>query len=701
MITVLVTLIQNTALLLAMMVVFDLVTSRKTVYGQWGRQAVAGLIVGGLCIGLMIASFQLESGIIFDTRSVLLSLSGLFLGPLPTILAMVIASAYRLLMGGIAALPGTGVILATGTIGILWRHYRRGRLENISFRELYLFGVVVHIIMLSILMTLPREAAQRVIEGIGLPVMVVYPIATIALGWLLANRLQRENASHAIRESEKKYRLLFESNPLPMWVYDMETLAFLSVNDAAVVKYGYSREEFLRMTIKDIRPAEDVLKLLENVQLSTSGLYESGVWRHCKKDGSLIFVEITSYVIGFEGRKAELILSNDITERIKAEEKLRESEERLRLATEQSNVAVWEYDLNTYSLSRSPNHDRLYGIGWQQKWDNDTFLNAIHPDDREYSNNLIRNVVCANGPDNYSYDFRVIFPDHTIRWLLVNGRVIERNETGQGIKVRGTLMDITERKQFQEKLETLNAQLEQKVRQRTALLEEANKELEAFSYSVSHDLRAPLRHINGYVDMLNRKYYDKLDEKARHYLDTISGAATKMGTLIDDLLQFSRTGRKEISFTELDLNILVKEVLKELEPVINARKIKWDIQELPKVSGDYTLMKLVWTNLIDNAIKYTRNQPVAKISVGYKTEMENFVFCICDNGVGFDMKYANKLFGVFQRLHSQSEFEGTGIGLANVQRIIHKHSGRVWAEAEKDRGASFYFSLPKIWEERV
>lgn len=701
MITVLVTLIQNTALLLAMMVVFDLVTSRKTVYGQWGRQAVAGLIVGGLCIGLMIASFQLESGIIFDTRSVLLSLSGLFLGPLPTILAMVIASAYRLLMGGIAALPGTGVILATGTIGILWRHYRRGRLENISFRELYLFGVVVHIIMLSILMTLPREAAQRVIEGIGLPVMVVYPIATIALGWLLANRLQRENASHAIRESEKKYRLLFESNPLPMWVYDMETLAFLSVNDAAVVKYGYSREEFLRMTIKDIRPAEDVLKLLENVQLSTSGLYESGVWRHCKKDGSLIFVEITSYVIGFEGRKAELILSNDITERIKAEEKLRESEERLRLATEQSNVAVWEYDLNTYSLSRSPNHDRLYGIGWQQKWDNDTFLNAIHPDDREYSNNLIRNVVCANGPDNYSYDFRVIFPDHTIRWLLVNGRVIERNETGQGIKVRGTLMDITERKQFQEKLETLNAQLEQKVRQRTALLEEANKELEAFSYSVSHDLRAPLRHINGYVDMLNRKYYDKLDEKARHYLDTISGAATKMGTLIDDLLQFSRTGRKEISFTELDLNILVQEVLKELEPVINARKIKWDIQELPKVSGDYTLMKLVWTNLIDNAIKYTRNQPVAKISVGYKTEMENFVFCISDNGVGFDMKYANKLFGVFQRLHSQSEFEGTGIGLANVQRIIHKHSGRVWAEAEKDRGASFYFSLPKIWEERV
>lgn len=572
MITVLVTLIQNTALLLAMMVVFDLVTSRKTVYGQWGRQAVAGLIVGGLCIGLMIASFQLESGIIFDTRSVLLSLSGLFLGPLPTILAMVIASAYRLLMGGIAALPGTGVILATGTIGILWRHYRRGRLENITFRELYLFGVAVHIIMLAILMTLPREAAHRVIDGIGLPVMVIYPIATIALGWLLANRVQRENATITLMASEERYR-----------------------------------------TIINVAPVG--IAILQN--------------------GKIVFVNPGVLEI-FGARTAEQLVGRPVS-------------------------------------------------------------TIVHPDNLEES--MKRKQQLLNGKKvSYPLEDKYVRLDGAVIDVEVMATLIDfRNEPA----VQIIITDITERKRLRQQLIELNAQLELKVKQRTTLLEEANKELEAFSYSVSHDLRAPLRHINGYVDMLNRKYYDKLDEKARHYLDTISGAATKMGTLIDDLLQFSRTGRKEISFTELDLNILVKEVLKELEPVINARKIKWDIQELPKVSGDYTLMKLVWTNLIDNAIKYTRNQPVAKISVGYKTEMENFVFCISDNGVGFDMKYANKLFGVFQRLHSQSEFEGTGIGLANVQRIIHKHSGRVWAEAEKDRGASFYFSLPKIWEERV
>jgi light-regulated signal transduction histidine kinase (bacteriophytochrome) len=243
-------------------------------------------------------------------------------------------------------------------------------------------------------------------------------------------------------------------------------------------------------------------------------------------------------------------------------------------------------------------------------------------------------------------------------------------------------------------LKHLNANLEAKVKERTALLEAANKELEAFSYSVSHDLRAPLRHINGYVEMLNKEYRGQMDEKAGHYLDIVSGASRQMGTLIDDLLKFSRTGRKELSTSEVDLNAVVQEVLHEMNPVLKERKIVWNIQELPKVFGDDTLLKLVWANLLDNAIKYTRKKEEAEISVGYRTEAKEFVFYVRDNGTGFDMKYAKKLFGVFQRLHSQAEFEGSGIGLANVQRIIHKHSGQVWAEAEPGKGATFYFSLP-------
>lgn len=227
------------------------------------------------------------------------------------------------------------------------------------------------------------------------------------------------------------------------------------------------------------------------------------------------------------------------------------------------------------------------------------------------------------------------------------------------------------------------------------MLEASNKELEAFSYSVSHDLRAPLRHINGYVDLLNQKYNSHLPEKALHYLDTISDASKRMGTLIDELLQYSRTGRMELKKTEVDQNTLLEEVISELLIEVGERKINWKIEKLPKVYGDAALLKLVWTNLLGNAIKYTRNETLVNIFIEVKEQGESFVFSVKDNGVGFDMKYSQKLFGIFQRLHPQSQFEGTGIGLANVKRIVKKHSGKVWAEAEPGKGATFYFTLPK------
>jgi PAS domain S-box-containing protein len=243
-------------------------------------------------------------------------------------------------------------------------------------------------------------------------------------------------------------------------------------------------------------------------------------------------------------------------------------------------------------------------------------------------------------------------------------------------------------------------ELEDRVRDRTLLLESANKELEAFSYSVSHDLRAPLRHINGYVDLLNERFRENLPEKALHYLSIITDAAKEMGTLIDDLLQFSRSSRQEVHKEKLDMNALVKDVLEKTESDLRERDIIWSIQELPEVYGDYSLLKQVWVNLMDNAVKYTRLKQPAEIAIECREEKEAFVFCIRDNGVGFDMKYAHKLFGVFQRLHSQSEFEGTGIGLANVQRIIHKHNGRIWAEAEPNNGATFFFTIPKNQEDK-
>jgi PAS domain S-box-containing protein len=259
--------------------------------------------------------------------------------------------------------------------------------------------------------------------------------------------------------------------------------------------------------------------------------------------------------------------------------------------------------------------------------------------------------------------------------------------------------DITNQIQTEEAIRTLNAELEKRVVQRTEQLEATNKELESFSYSVSHDLRAPLRHINAFTEILTREYFEQLPENARKYLHTIKDSAHKMGILIDDLLSFSKTGRGELKYSFISMNQVVQDVLAQISPCFTERKVDWNIEDLPETYGDCNLLNRVWLNLMDNAVKYTGTRETAVIKIGFQDEMDEIVYYIRDNGVGFDMKYANKLFGVFQRLHSSVEFDGNGIGLANVQRIISRHGGRTWAESETDKGATFYFSIPKYRED--
>jgi light-regulated signal transduction histidine kinase (bacteriophytochrome) len=270
------------------------------------------------------------------------------------------------------------------------------------------------------------------------------------------------------------------------------------------------------------------------------------------------------------------------------------------------------------------------------------------------------------------------------------------NTTEIGVLIEafnGMLVQIEERDRS---LRMARDELEARVRDRTAELEATNKELEAFTYSVSHDLRAPLRHVVGFASLVEGHAKDQLDDEGRRYLRTITKAASRMGQLIDDLLAFSRIGRGAVYTRQVSLNELIRDARQEVMLAVSGRQIDWKINDLPDVEGDPALLRVVVVNLLSNAVKYTSRCSPAVIEVGAAAaaSSETVVF-IRDNGVGFDMQYSHKLFGVFQRLHSSDEFEGTGIGLANVRRIINRHGGNVWADSQLDHGATFHFSLPQ------
>ncbi len=371
---------------------------------------------------------------------------------------------------------------------------------------------------------------------------------------------------------------------------------------------------------------------------------------------------------------------------------LQESEERFRVVFERSTIgkSLTTPDGKLLKINHAFGDMLGYSIGELQDLN---FAALTHPDDFKESQESIL-CLLTNEQNSYRFQKRYIHKNGTIVWTDVSTTLL-KDEKGTPLYFITSISDITERKQAEAEIRKLNQELEQRVINRTAQLEAANKELEAFAYSVSHDLRAPLRHIDGYLELLQKRIDGTLDERSRHYMETISDSARHMGQLIDDLLAFSRMGRQEMSKTQVDLVALVRDIIQELAPEAQGRNIHWNVAVLPTVSGDRAMLRLVLVNLLSNALKFTQPRQEAEIEVGCILDLDAEVeIFVRDNGVGFEMDYADKLFGVFQRLHRQEEFEGTGIGLANVRRIINRHGGRVWAEGKVDQGATFYFSLP-------
>jgi PAS domain S-box-containing protein len=497
---------------------------------------------------------------------------------------------------------------------------------------------------------------------------------------------------NALRDSEASYRRLFASNPHPMWVYDVETLEIIDVNEMATAHYGYTRDEFLAMTIMQIRPEADLPALLDNVRQSAPKPGASGVWRHRKKDGTTIDVEVSSHAFLLGQRQARVVLALDVTDRLRAQGALRESEALFRGMAEAMPHIVWTAAADGRIAYVNRQGLEYLGVGMDEARRSGWQL-GLHSDDLTATNESFARALGTGKAFVVTYRLKRA-SDGAYRWHMGRAAPL-RNDDGEIVLWVGTSTDVDDQRRDQEALRLLNEDLEQRVLDRTSALQEANQELEAFSYSVSHDLRAPLRHVQGYVEMLTGVVDGQLTDQGKRYLKIITDATVEMGELIDDLLAFSRIARIQMAQGHVSLESLVRNTIAGLEMTIGKREIVWHIAPLPEVIGDPSMLKQVYVNLIGNAVKYTRNRNPAVIEVGYAGQEDGqHILFVRDNGAGFDMKYVHKLFGVFQRLHRADEFEGTGIGLATTRRIVVRHGGRTWAEGEIDRGATIYFTLP-------
>lgn len=506
-------------------------------------------------------------------------------------------------------------------------------------------------------------------------------------------------AAEEIKESEARYRMLADHMNDTVWLMDLNLKTIYSSPSVEKLR-GYTPAEIEKLPLKKQLTPESYKKGMAVFQEEMARTKEDPSYSFVRslelefyrKDGSTFWSENKFSLIRDERGNPVSILGEgrDITERKQAIEELLESKERYLSLVEHAPDAILVTHEDKVILVNKACLN-LFGAKRIEELLGKSQFDLFHPDYHEKFRERIHLLVNQGKP----------IPPIEEKIVRLDGGAVDVEVTAAPFEWGGVnaihviLRDITERKRAEEELNRLYEELEQRVFDRTAQLEAANKELEAFSYSVSHDLRAPLRHMSGFVDLLKKRFEESLPEKGRHYMNNIADSTRQMGILIDDLLEFSRTGRSEMRQRDLDMNIILKEALEELDQDTNKRKIEWIIPALPPVHGDRSMLKLVWANLLGNAVKFTRARKKTRIEAGAEEKDDEIIYFVKDNGAGFDMKYVHKLFGVFQRLHSAEEFEGTGVGLANVRRIIARHGGRTWAEAKLNEGAAFYFSLPK------
>jgi PAS domain S-box-containing protein len=527
---------------------------------------------------------------------------------------------------------------------------------------------------------------------------------------------ERKQAEDAVKESLATSETALKELADQKFALDQHALVAVTdvqgtityANDKFCAVSQYSEDELIgqnhRIVNSGHHPREFFQQMYHTI---ANGKVWHGEIKNRAKDGSIYWMDTTIVpFVGADGKPRQYVaIRTDITERKRADEALHESQERFRLLLDGvKDYAIYMLDPGGHVVSWNEGAARLKGYRSEEILGKH-FSCFYVPEDRE-SGKPSRELQESLAKGRFEAQAQRVRKDGSAFWANV---VITPLYDDSGA-LRGfskVARDITQQKADEGEIRELNDELEHRVVERTAQLETANKELEAFSYSVSHDLRAPLRHISGFSQMLVEEFGSTLDPGAQHYLDRIQAGTQKMGLLVDELLNLARVGRHALNRQATKLNAIVAEVVAILQPDTAGRQVEWVIADLPAVECDPVLVKQVFQNLLANALKFTRPRADgnaqagasappshAIIEISHKEEEDGQpVFMVRDNGVGFSMKYVDKLFGVFQRLHTADEFEGTGIGLVTVQRIVQKHGGRVWAEGEPDKGATFYFTL--------
>lgn len=754
----LLSLVNNIALLLAIALLLDLTIYYRQVRNDRLYQYPLGLMIGGIGVVLMMTPWTFAKGIIFDTRSILLGISGIFFGLTPTIIAMLITGVFRYFQGGVAMWTGICVIIASGSLGLVWRYYRHRELSNIQPWQLYLFGLLVHVVMLVLMFLMPLQTALQVVNSIAFGVLAIYPLGTTLLGMLMINRLRRNQVTKRLQDNETRLQNLVEilqhkresSTPILKLTLEKAILqteskvGFIFLFTSATGELKLLTWSKTAMTQCNI-PEQNICTTLE----------ESGLWGEAIRRGEYVIlndyekstlvkkgipeghiainrflsvpIKSGDEIVGLVGvaNKESDYLPDEATqlsvlmntawlasERIRVEEDLYQSKERYKTiinSLPKSQVAILDNELR-YQFLSGIDEDRVSGL--PEEFQGKTIFEVMDSNAAEAAAKLYRRAlqgetVQMEGEKGDQYYNTLAAPlrnsaGEVTQVLVLSMNISERHSSEIELKRLFNLAEqsrlallsvIEDQKRAEEQISQLNLELEKRVQERTNELQLANQELEAFSYSVSHDLRAPLRAMDGFSTAVIAEYHDRLDEKGQHYLNRIQEASKRMGQLINDLLDLSRVSRVDLTKVEINLSTMANEVADSLKIEYPSLAMEFHIENDLMVFADRNLMRILLDNLLGNAVKFSGQREKAIISLQRVPQDGKSSFVVRDNGVGFDMEYAGKLFAPFQRLHGVNEFPGTGIGLATVQRIIHRHKGEIWAKATLDHGAEFFFTL--------